>query len=561
MAIVTSPLIFARRCLMVSAVLLLGLIAAPLRAQQMLDLPDAPEASSSVPGADVVPTSGNAIQRPPVPTPEDCALNPTNARQCHVHWRQLFISSAVFNGFQNAGNLYSGYWYRYETLHGKWWDRYVDSVEGWAWNRWDDYNPFLDDYVGHPMMGAISDYIWIQNDPKSMAVVQSNTWPYWRRMLRAGAYSTAYSFQWKFGPLGEEGIGHDGDHLVPDGKITSNETGWVELVTTPVGGGLWAMAEDALDQHVITHLENESRNPFALTVYQFLSPSRAAANILRFRPPWYRDTRVVKANSFWSDPPGEYLVGKSNPDVVPTAAAETPGGGDPSESAEETESAAHALAAASAANEEPGSSSSAVANPGVQRPPSSQHYLPIWPYLGGVHEFGAWWGLSQMTGHIWGFAPDVKYMPIDVRYTYLISPHQYWNLRYAPEMTALAMLDWINPKPTGRFDQRIRAYGSGISPAGFQANFLPAKHVQPYFSTDGGFIYFDKKVLSPDGSQWMYTIDFGTGIQIFRKARQSVSIGYRYQHLSNANISVHNPGTDANTFYVAVSRFRTKGYR
>ena len=47
----------------------------------------------------------------------------------------------------------------------------------------------------------------------------------------------------------------------------------------------------------------------------------------------------------------------------------------------------------------------------------------------------------------------------------------------------------------------------------------------------------------------MYTIDFGGGIQIFRKARQSWTIGYRYQHLSNANISHHNPGMDSNAFY------------
>ena len=80
-------------------------------------------------------------------------------------------------------------------------------------------------------------------------------------------------------------------------------------------------------------------------------------------------------------------------------------------------------------------------------------------------------------------------------------------------------------------------------------------------STDGGFIYFMDRVLSPQGSQFMYTVDFGTGINIFRKERQAVSIGYRYQHLSNGNISQHNPGMDANTFYVSVSRFRTKGYR
>ncbi len=102
---------------------------------------------------------------------------------------------------------------------------------------------------------------------------------------------------------------------------------------------------------------------------------------------------------------------------------------------------------------------------------------------------------------------------------------------------------------------------AAVSPVGFESDFFPRSRVQPFFSTDGGFLYFDKRVLSPQGSQWMYTIDFGTGIHIFRKARQDVTIGYRYQHLSNANISLHNPGADANTFYVAVSRFRTKGYR
>ena len=59
----------------------------------------------------------------------------------------------------------------------------------------------------------------------------------------------------------------------------------------------------------------------------------------------------------------------------------------------------------------------------------------------------------------------------------------------------------------------------------------------------------------------MYSIDFGTELTIFRKPRQSVTIGYRYQHLSNANISLHNPGADASTFFVAISRFRSKGYR
>ncbi len=482
--------------------------------------------ASAMPGDGVQPKQASQV------TLRDCPYDHTHARICRVHWGQLIISSLVFNAFQNAGNLYTGYWYRYETTHGNWWDRYINSAAGWRWDTWSDDNPFMDDYVGHPFMGSVTDFLWIQNDPKSMTLVQTNTWPYWRRMLRAGAFTTFYSFAWKLGPTGEAAIGHNGDHYFSDekGTVTTNETGWVELVTTPVGGMLWTMAEDSLDKHVIPHLEHMSRNPILLTTYQFLSPTRGTANILRFRPPWYRDSRTVKANSFFSDPPGpddERLYAET----ATTAASErdAPAGADKDDIA-----------------------------PAVARP---MRYLPDFPRPGGVHEFGAWWGLSLMSGHLWGDAKDIKYMPIDVRYSYELEHWDHWTMRYSPEITALAMID--EPVSTGqdRFTMRKRTYGSGLSPVGFQTDFFPSKRVQPFFSGNGGFIYFMDRVLSPQGSQLMFTADFGTGLNIFRKQRQAVTIGYRYQHLSNWNISLHNPGMDANTFYVSVSRFRTKGYR
>ena len=59
---------------------------------------------------------------------------------------------------------------------------------------------------------------------------------------------------------------------------------------------------------------------------------------------------------------------------------------------------------------------------------------PNWQGPGGKHEFGAWWGLSVMSGHIWGYAGDVKYMPIDLRYSYeFYRHHESWTMRYSPE--------------------------------------------------------------------------------------------------------------------------------
>ena len=456
---------------------------------------------------------------------EDCPDDRTRAFDCRMHWKPMLLSSAIFNAFQNAGNLYTGYWYRWETTHGKWWDRYIASAAGWRWDRWSDNNPFLDDYVGHPMMGAITNSIWIQNDPKGMTLAQGNNWRYWRSRIRAAAWTTFYSFEWKLGPLGEAGIGHNGDHYFVDKNVLTNETGWVELVTTPVGGFMWTLAEDYLDQHAVRSLEDKSRNPLLLTAYQFLTPARGFANVLRFRPPWYRDSRVVKAQSFWSDPGVGVSAGKQQAIKFDRRYGET------------------------------------AATVGATNTPSAnQAAATDWEGPGGRHEFGAWWGLSLISGHIWGYSGDVKYMPIDVRYSYEFARRKEdWAFRYSPEVTALAMIDWLQPDPATNTvtsqSPRVRAYGSGVSPVGFRWVFLPLDRVQPFLSMNAGFLYFDQQVLSTQGSQFMYTIDYGTGFNIFRHGNQAVTIGYRYQHMSNANISIHNPGTDANTFYVGISRF------
>lgn len=462
---------------------------------------------------------------------DKCPYDTTHARECRMHTRDLVIEASSFLAFQNAGNLYTSYWYRYETTTGKWWDRYVNSVEGWKWDSWHDGNPFLDDYIGHGIMGSITNNLWIQNDPKGMTLEQSNSWPYWRSRLRALAFSTFYSFEWKMGPIGEASIGHNGDHYFTDHGQRTNNTGDVELVSTPLGGLGWTLAEDFLDKHVVKKLEAKSSNPLLLTAYQFLTPSKGFDNILRFRPPWYRDSRVVKAKTFWSDP----TEGVS----ATTAEAMKRAKSDPRAEAYLRDSGL-----------------------GIERPVRQQ---VAWEGPGGKHEFGAVWGLSLMSGHLWGYAPDVKYMPITLRYSYELYRHrEAWTFRYAPEITALAMIDWPTPHPNEKlplslYNQRTRVYGSGLSPVGIELDARPLSRFQPYFRGNGGFIYFSDRVLSAQGSQFMYTIGPDVGFNIYRHKRQAVSVGWRYTHLSNANISMHNPGTDANVFYVGISRFRNRG--
>jgi hypothetical protein len=520
---------------------------APAPAHQVADaLPE--ESTSSQPDLDfmnpaTVPAGLGISPDLPGRVPlNQCPFDTTRARECRVHWRHLIITASAFNAFQDSANLYTSYWYRYETTTGKWFDRWFNSVLGWRWDQWNDGNPFLDDWVAHPMMGGITNSMWIQDDPRGATLEFGNNRQYWHSRLRALAFSTAYSFQWKFGPFGEAGVGHNGDHGTDfvNGKL-QNDTGVVELVSTPLGGLGWTIGEDYLDKHLVRKLEQKPRGTAALLAISFLTSARSTANIFRFRPPWYRDGREVRSTNFFSEPPG------------------------PEDGVAAQELSSNAETSATAATLGP--SSGEVGFAATNRKSDA---LPVWPHYGGVHEFGAWWGLSLNSGHVFGYDKNVKYMPIDLFYSYLIYRGAKWNLRYTPEITALALMDEpltgktdsvIGPVPTDPQKLRKRTYGSGLSPMGFRTSFYPEKRLQPFFSTNGGILYFADQVLSPQASQLMFTVDLGAGLTFYHHRRQAVSFGYRYQHLSNANISVRNPGTDADTFYVQISRFRTRGYR
>jgi opacity protein-like surface antigen len=182
------------------------------------------------------------------------------------------------------------------------------------------------------------------------------------------------------------------------------------------------------------------------------------------------------------------------------------------------------------------------------------------PY-GGHHEFGVWGGYSGFTGPVWGYSRDVHYGSIDARYSYRLNSYPHYSLRYTPEATLFAALHETMQTEVNA-DAPDTRHAAGLSPLGFQLVYYPKKRFQPYLMTDEGMVYYyDGRVLSPEGSQFMFTIDFGLGANYFLTPRTAVNFGYRYQHSSNANISNHNPGVDEDIFYIGFSHFHTKGVR
>ena len=234
------------------------------------------------------------------------ALKPM--RKQGFHWKRALLESFVFLSIEQAYVVKDDLqWVRAENgvPFNHYWRDYKHSLSTWVHSGWDDGDGFLCSYVGHPMQGALTGYIQVQNDPQGNKLEFSNTKAYWRSRIKAMLWSAAYSTQWNIGPLSELTVEKYG--TVRRDKWNQNGTwpcssrhcvtgvGQVDLVTTPVGGLGWMVMEDLLDKHVARRVESATRNRFMVDVTRCaLNPIRGGANILHGKRPWYRASRDAR---------------------------------------------------------------------------------------------------------------------------------------------------------------------------------------------------------------------------------------------------------------------------
>jgi hypothetical protein len=202
-------------------------------------------------------------------------------QQKGVDWGHLVSESLLFTSFENA--------FRCATEEGTrngfsnpFFRGYLNSVGNL--HGWSDGDPFYVNYVGHAMQGAVSGYLWTQNDRGYRDIQFGQNRRYWKGKLRGAAYSYIYSVLFEIGPISEASIGNI--------QAYYPQQGFVDHVVTPVIGLGWSITEDALDQYFIRYLESRTSNTWArLLVRGGLNPARSMANVMALRPPWYRDNR------------------------------------------------------------------------------------------------------------------------------------------------------------------------------------------------------------------------------------------------------------------------------
>ena len=203
------------------------------------------------------------------------------ARETGVDWKHLIGSSLAFLAVSHT------YRYATESTTRRSFDepffpnygKAVANLHGWG-----DGDPFLVNYVGHPMEGAVAGFIWQHNDRAYRTVEFGRNRRYWKERLRGMGFAYVYSVQFEIGPISEASLGHIQD-MYP-------QVGFVDHVITPIVGTGWAIAEDSIDRIVIQRVEEHVANPYVrLLARGVLNPARSFANVMEFQLPWHRDDR------------------------------------------------------------------------------------------------------------------------------------------------------------------------------------------------------------------------------------------------------------------------------
>jgi len=248
-------------------------------------------------------------------------IQPSQPEREGFHWKQALKESFTFLVIEQAYVLHSDFgWVVSENGYpfNHYWRDYKQSLSEWVHSGWNDGDPNWYGYVGHPIQGALTGFIQIQNDPSAEKLAFSKTKAYWWSRFKAFWWNAAYSTEWNLGPVSEVTVEKYGtkdrapwnyNGSFPCSHHCLTGVGQIDIVMTPLGGTGWLIGEDFLDKEIVQRLEGHTGNRLLVdTVRIGLNPIRTGANILHGKHPWYRASR---------DPEGMSLISSDQKTAVP----------------------------------------------------------------------------------------------------------------------------------------------------------------------------------------------------------------------------------------------------
>lgn len=177
-----------------------------------------------------------------------------------------------------------------------------------------------------------------------------------------------------------------------------------------------------------------------------------------------------------------------------------------------------------------------------------------WIGVDGVqaHEFSIWGGYAFDSYRLWGKTPDATIGQLGLGYNRKFLRFGNQVLKYRFTLNLFSKITYPEFEP-GR--NRTSLSGFGITPLGLRSNFLSHKTWQPFLDVAGGMLVFNEPFPDLRGKRFNYTLGIGGGLEYLINSGSSLSLGYKYFHISNGERGQVNPGIDSSFFFLALTIF------
>jgi hypothetical protein len=189
----------------------------------------------------------------------------------------------------------------------------------------------------------------------------------------------------------------------------------------------------------------------------------------------------------------------------------------------------------------------------------------------GVRLVGGWVGASVAPSNRFGYVTDRQLFVAAIRAQYHLHTFGPVALASTVDIVPLAILSntpeyrvWSSRQPDGAVvtrkvvTGRSPVPGAGVAPVGLQLYTLSARPVRLFVGSTVGTIWFTRDTPVPDARRFNISAEVGGGAEMLSRDGRALVVGYKFQHLSNAQTARRNPGFDTHLLYVGVMRRRAE---
>jgi hypothetical protein len=99
------------------------------------------------------------------------------------------------------------------------------------------------------------------------------------------------------------------------------------------------------------------------------------------------------------------------------------------------------------------------------------------------------------------------------------------------------------------------AYAAAFNPLNLKWNFTGSARTVPYLELGGG-VLFSNHAVPLNTSHVNFLTHATLGFQFFNNERRAFTAGVRYEHISNAGLTVPNPGVNTVQFQLGMNWFK-----